>query len=91
MSWLAAFKHCCTCCCIYIDPCCLACAVLQGNGFVTNRDIIKEFGIHDANPFFTTLLSKPYLDQVVISPHLYEPSVSNRKDFYKVTHALVAQ
>jgi hypothetical protein len=64
--------------------------VLQGNGFVTNRDIIKEFGIHDANPFFTTLLSKPYLDQVVISPHLYGPSVSNRKDFYKVTHALVA-
>jgi hypothetical protein len=68
-----------------LTPVCLAGAVLQGNGFVTNRDIIKEFGIHDANPFFTTLLSKPYLDQVVISPHLYGPSVSNRKDFYKVT------
>lgn len=57
--------------------------LLQGNGFVTDPAIIKEFGIHDANPFFTTLLSKPYLDNVVISPHLYGPSVSNRKDFYK--------
>lgn len=58
--------------------------LLQGNGFVTDPAIIKEYGIHDANPFFTTLLSKPYLDSVVISPHLYGPSVSNRKDFYKV-------
>jgi len=56
---------------------------LQGNGFVTDPAIIKEFGIHDANPFFTTLLSKPYLDNVVISPHLYGPSVSSRKDWYK--------
>lgn len=54
-----------------------------GNGFVTDNDIIKEFGIHDANPFFTTLLTKPYLNNVVISPHLYGPSVSNRKDWYK--------
>jgi hypothetical protein len=29
-------------------------------------------------------MSKPYLDRVVISPHLYGPSVSHRKDFYKV-------
>jgi hypothetical protein len=50
---------------------------------VTDPAIIKEYGIHDANPFFSTLLTKPYLDSVVISPHLYGPSVSNRKDFYK--------
>lgn len=50
---------------------------------MTDPAIIKEFGIHDANPFFSTLLTKPYLDSVVISPHLYGPSVSNRKDFYK--------
>lgn len=43
---------------------------MQGNGFVTDRDIIDEFGIHDANPFFSSLLTKPYLNNIVISPHL---------------------
>lgn len=30
----------------------------------------------DPNPFFRALLRKPYLQQVVISPHLYPPSVA---------------
>jgi len=56
----------------------------RGNGFVTDKKIIDEFFLSDANPFFQALMSKPYLDRVVISPHLYGPSVSHRKDFYKV-------
>eukprot|EP00775_Hariotina_reticulata_P003248 gene3248-3524_t len=54
-----------------------------GNGFVTDKKVIDEIFLSDANPFFQALMSKPYLDRVVISPHLYGPSVSHRKDFYK--------
>jgi hypothetical protein len=55
-----------------------------GNGFVTDKALIEEWKITDANPFFQALMERPYLDRVVISPHLYGPSVSHRKDFYKV-------
>lgn len=54
-----------------------------GNGFVTDKSLIEEWGITDANPFFQALMERPYLNRVVISPHLYGPSVSHRKDFYK--------
>jgi hypothetical protein len=65
-----------------------ACLLLQGlnwgNGFVTDKALIAQWGITDANPFFQALMERPYLNRVVISPHLYGPSVSHRKDFYKV-------
>ncbi|KAF6266483.1 glycoside hydrolase superfamily [Scenedesmus sp. NREL 46B-D3] len=54
-----------------------------GNGFVTDKAIIADWEITDANPFFQALMQRPYLSRVVISPHLYGPSVSHRKDFYK--------
>ena len=34
-------------------------------------------GCQIPNPFFQTLLSKPYLENVVISPHYYPPSISH--------------
>lgn len=46
----------------------------RGNGFVTDKGIIDEFLIDDANPFFKALMKKPYLDKVVISPHICECS-----------------
>lgn len=33
---------------------------MQGNGFVTDYNIIKSRGLSDANPFFKELLKKPY-------------------------------
>ena len=47
-----------------------------GDGFVTNKSIIAANGLSDPNPFFQTLLTKPYLDNVVVSPHYYPPSIS---------------
>ena len=47
-----------------------------GDGFVTDKTIIAANSISDPNPFFTTLSSKPYLNNVVISPHYYPPSIS---------------
>jgi hypothetical protein len=48
---------------------------------VTDPAIIKETGISDANPFFQGLMKRPYLTRTVISPHVYGPSVSGRKDW----------
>ena len=50
-----------------------------GDGFVTDPAIIAANGLSDPNLFFTTLLSKPYLNNVVISPHYYPPSISQAK------------
>ncbi|CAL8461996.1 g1527 [Coccomyxa elongata] len=50
-----------------------------GDGFVTDTAIIAANGLSDPNDFFTTLLTKPYLNNVVISPHYYPPSISTAK------------
>jgi hypothetical protein len=47
-----------------------------GDGYATDPSVISSKGLSDPNPFFTTLLGKPYLKQVVISPHVYPPSVT---------------
>lgn len=57
----------------------LGVAMCWGDGFITDHNIIAQTGISDPNPFFQTLLGKPYLDNVVISPHYYPPSVSGGK------------
>lgn len=54
-------------------------AMNWGDGFVTDRTKIANYGLADANVFFGALLSKPYLNNVVISPHYYPPSVSKQQ------------
>lgn len=51
-------------------------AMNWGDGFITDRQLINERGMSDPNPFFLTLLTKPYLNNVVIAPHYYPPSIS---------------
>ena len=41
----------------------------RGDGFQTVG--VTLGGREDPNPFFKSLFSKPYLNQVVISPHVY--------------------
>lgn len=53
-----------------------------GDGFVTDEKLIKKSGLSNPNPFFQVLLHKPYVDQVVISPHVYPPSVTNATQDY---------
>ena len=50
----------------------------RGNGFQTTGITVGSG--NDPNPFFKALFSKPYLNQVVISPHIYGPSVSLATD-----------
>ena len=47
-----------------------------GDGFATDTTLIQQYGLSDPNPFFQTLLTKPYLNNVGISPHIYPPSVT---------------
>lgn len=35
-----------------------------GNGFITDYNIINSRGLSDPNPFFATLVRKPYADKV---------------------------
>ncbi|KAK9822485.1 hypothetical protein WJX81_001062 [Elliptochloris bilobata] len=51
-------------------------AMCWGDGFITDKAIISANGIADPNQFFTTLGTKPYLGNVIISPHYYPPSIS---------------
>ena len=52
-------------------------AMCWGDGFITERPKIAATGMSDPNPFFLQLLAKPYLYNVVISPHYYPPSISH--------------
>jgi hypothetical protein len=46
-----------------------------GDGFATNKTIIDEYGISDPNSFFMELLRRPYLNNIILGPHVYPPSV----------------
>ncbi|KAI8101510.1 hypothetical protein M9435_001616 [Picochlorum sp. BPE23] len=45
-----------------------------GDGFATER--IESLGLSDPRQFFNSLLSKPYKNRVILSPHVYPPSVT---------------
>lgn len=47
---------------------------------MTDKALLAEKGLSDPNAFFTALLAKPYRTSVVLSPHLYGPSLSGTKD-----------
>ena len=47
-----------------------------GDGFATD-DVTVSQGISNPKNFFTRLFSAPYLNQIVISPHIYGPDGTN--------------
>lgn len=47
-----------------------------GNGFATDDQTVASGQSHPKN-FFTQLLSKPYANQIIISPHVYGPDGTN--------------
>ena len=47
-----------------------------GDGIATDPQIISSRGLSDPNLFFSALLQKPYIDQIIIGPHVYPPSIS---------------
>jgi aryl-phospho-beta-D-glucosidase BglC (GH1 family) len=46
-----------------------------GSGFVTDPAILSKYAIDDASPFLALLINRPYVTQVVISPHEYGPLI----------------
>jgi hypothetical protein len=59
-----------------------------GDGLATDPALVSSLGLSDPNPFFTALLGKPYLDQVVMAPHVYPPSISKATDGTSVSSVL---
>ncbi|EIE18857.1 hypothetical protein COCSUDRAFT_59785 [Coccomyxa subellipsoidea C-169] len=47
-----------------------------GDGTAVDPNVISSRGLSDPNPFFSSLLQKPYLSQIIIGPHVYPPSIS---------------
>lgn len=47
-----------------------------GDGFATDPQLIQQYGLSDPNPFFKAVVKKEYANQVVVSPHVYPPSVT---------------
>lgn len=47
-----------------------------GDGFVTDQSVIAKSGVSDATAFFNDILTKPYLQQFIIGPHIYCADVS---------------
>lgn len=50
-----------------------------GDGFVTDPNIIKANQIDDASVFFKELMNKSYIGNIILSPHMYGPSVTKYK------------
>lgn len=53
-----------------------------GDGFVTDKKIIQREGIDDANVFFNNLPSN-IKDKIIISPHIYGPSITKSTKAFK--------
>ncbi|KAI8468681.1 MAG: glycoside hydrolase superfamily [Monoraphidium minutum] len=47
-----------------------------GNGFVSDPQIIADYGLGDPNPFLRQLVARPYANLVAVSPHVYPPSIT---------------
>ena len=60
-------------------------AMNWGDGFATDPAVVTAGGVQSAQPFFNMVLSKPWAANVVISPHLYPPSVSTHRELDQVT------
>lgn len=54
--------------------------LLRGDGFQTSG--VSAGSRDDPNPFFKALFAKLYLNQVVISPHVYGPGVTSASTNY---------
>lgn len=48
-----------------------------GDGFATTAAYLNLTGLTDPRPFFNTLLTKPYLNNVALGPHVYPPTITN--------------
>jgi aryl-phospho-beta-D-glucosidase BglC (GH1 family) len=55
-------------------------AMNWGDGFATDAAVVKAGGVEDARPFFEAIVKKPYANNVVISPHIYPPSISTHNE-----------
>ena len=51
-----------------------------GDGLATDPAIVQQRGINSAASLFSQLMRRSYLNQVVVAPHVYPPSISSAKE-----------
>ena len=51
-----------------------------GDGLATDPAIVQQRGINSAASLFSQLMKRSYLNQVVVAPHVYPPSISTAKE-----------
>lgn len=61
-------------------------AMCWGDGFIVDPGLISSFGLTDPRPFFDTALTKPWINNLVISPHYYPPSISGQHSKCDLLH-----
>lgn len=55
-------------------------AMNWGDGFATDAAVVAAGHVDDARPFFEKMMAKPYVNNIVISPHIYPPSISTHNE-----------
>ena len=55
-------------------------AMNWGDGFATDAAVVAAGHVDDARPFFEKMMTKPYVNNIVISPHIYPPSISTHNE-----------
>ena len=56
-----------------------------GDGLATDPAIVSQRGINSAASLFSQLLKRSYVNQVVVAPHVYPPSISQAKEETQVS------
>ena len=51
-----------------------------GDGLATDPAIVQQRGINSAASLFSQLMRRSYLNQVVVAPHVYPPSISSARE-----------
>lgn len=62
-------------------------AICWGDGLGTDSAFLQKNAGSDPTPFFNELLTRPYLENVVIAPHYYGPSISKQSSGCEVLPA----
>lgn len=54
-----------------------------GDGFVTDVATLQQYQLNSARPFFDAIWNHSYINNLIISPHMYGPSIAKNLGYHK--------